>query len=311
MDPGIATVEEIDYEGLNHDSLAINMLAGSLAGISEHAVMFPVDSIKTRMQVLTTSPTAVYANMSEAFHRISSTEGTKRLWRGVASVILGAGPAHAVYFGTYELAKDMAGGNEGGYSFVATASAGALATVTSDALMNPFDVVKQRMQVHGSTFHSVPETFKAVYRHEGLGAFYISYPTTLTMTVPFTAVQFSTYEFIKDKLNPSGVYSPLTHVTAGGIAGAVAAAVTTPLDVCKTLLQTRGSSDDAAIRQARGMGDAFRIIWQRQGLKGFARGMTPRILTNVPSNALCWLSYEGFRFFLKGGHNASLKREGL
>jgi len=146
MESGPATVEEIDYEGLATDSLAINMLAGSLAGISEHAVMFPVDSIKvstisilpiervtalsssqrffftlqTRMQVLTTSPTAVYANMSDAFARISSTEGTRRLWRGVASVILGAGPAHAVYFGMYELAKDMAGGNEGGYSFVAT-----------------------------------------------------------------------------------------------------------------------------------------------------------------------------------------------
>ncbi|GAA6010166.1 hypothetical protein JCM11491_005372 [Sporobolomyces phaffii] len=305
MESGPATVEEIDYEGLNHDSLAINMLAGSLAGISEHAVMFPVDSIKTRMQVLTSSPTAVYANMSEAFTRISSTEGTRRLWRGVASVILGAGPAHAVYFGMYELAKDMAGGNEGGYSFVATASAGALATITSDALMNPFDVVKQRMQVHGSKFRSVPETFKTVYRTEGLGAFYVSYPTTLTMTVPFTAVQFSTYEFIKDKLNPSGVYSPLTHVTAGGIAGAVAAAVTTPLDVAKTLLQTRGTSDDAQIRKARGMGDAFRIIWERHGLKGFSRGLTPRILTNMPSNALCWLSYEGFRFFLRGGHNAS------
>lgn len=80
----------------------------------------------------------------------------------------------------------------------------------------------------------------------------------------------------------------MTHVTAGGIAGAVAAAVTTPLDVCKTLLQTRGTSDDAAIRNARGMGDAFRLIWERQGLSGFARGMTPRVLTNMPSNALCW-----------------------
>lgn len=94
--------------------------------------------------------------------------------------------------------------------------------------------------------------------------------------------------FFRDHLNPTGIYSPLTHVTAGGIAGAVAAAVTTPLDVCKTLLQTRGSSDDAAIRKARGMSDAFSIIWQRQGLAGFARGITPRILTNVPSNALCW-----------------------
>lgn len=37
---------EIDYEGLDHDSLAINMIAGAMAGIAEHAVMYPVDSIK-------------------------------------------------------------------------------------------------------------------------------------------------------------------------------------------------------------------------------------------------------------------------
>ncbi|KAI5481419.1 mitochondrial RNA splicing protein [Pseudohyphozyma bogoriensis] len=301
-----AHVEEIDYESLD-GSLAINMLAGAMAGISEHAVMYPVDSIKTRMQVLSTSPAAVYANMSDAFTRISSTEGTKRLWRGVASVILGAGPAHAVYFGTYELVKELAGGNEHGYSFVATASAGAAATVAADALMNPFDVVKQRMQVHGSAFKTVRGCFKSVYRTEGLSAFYVSYPTTLTMTVPFTAAQFATYEFLKEKFNPTNTYSPLTHVTAGGLAGAVAAAVTNPLDVCKTLLQTRGSSDDQTIRQARGMMDAFRIIWERQGAAGFARGLAPRVLTNMPSNALCWCSYEGFRFLMKGGANSSTR----
>ena len=74
---------------------------------------------------------------------------------------------------------------------------------------------------------------KSVYRAEGLAAFYVSYPTTITMTVPFTAVQFSAYEFLKGVLNPDGGYSPMTHVTAGGIAGGIAAAVTTPLDVAK------------------------------------------------------------------------------
>lgn len=40
---------EIDYEGLGDEgSVAVNMLAGAMAGISEHAVMYPVDSIKVR-----------------------------------------------------------------------------------------------------------------------------------------------------------------------------------------------------------------------------------------------------------------------
>ena len=153
------------------------------------------------------------------------------------------------------------------------------------------------MQVHGSPFRSGWVCAKTVFKSEGLGAFYVSYPTTLTMTVPFTAVQFTTYEFLKDTFNSSGTYSPLTHVSAGGLAGGVAAAVTTPLDVAKTLLQTRGHSDDKEIRGAKGMADAFKIILQRDGAKGFMRGLAPRVVTFMPSNALCWLSYEFFSEF--------------
>jgi len=271
------------------------MLAGALAGITEHAVMFPVDSIKTRMQVFATTPAAVYTGVGNAFSRISSTEGMRALWRGVSSVILGAGPAHAVHFGTYEAVKELMGANEAGNHWIATSVAGASATIASDALMNPFDVIKQRMQVHKSEFRSVFTCAKVVYRNEGLNAFYVSYPTTLTMTVPFTAVQFTVYEELKKLLNPSGAYSPVTHMIAGGLAGGVAAGVTTPLDVAKTLLQTRGSSSDMEIRNTRGMMDAFRIIWQRDGMKGFARGLSPRVMTFMPSNALCWLSYEFFK----------------
>lgn len=54
-------------------------------------------------------------------------------------MVMGAGPAHAVYFGTYEVAKDVMGGNRQGQQVLATAGAGAMATVASDALMNPFD----------------------------------------------------------------------------------------------------------------------------------------------------------------------------
>lgn len=152
-----------------------------------------------------------------------------------------------------------------------------------------YTVIKQRMQMHGSIYRNVSACANAIYRKEGLRAFYVSYPTTLTMTVPFTAVQFSTYESAKKILNPTGVYSPMTHAVAGGFAGAVAAALTTPLDVAKTLLQTRGTSTDPEIRRASGMLEAFRIIRTRDGLKGFVRGITPRVLTFMPSNALCWL----------------------
>jgi solute carrier family 25 iron transporter 28/37 len=288
--------EDPDYESLpSNAGLGVNMLAGALAGISEHAVMFPIDSIKTRMQVFATSPVAVYSGVGNAFTRISSTEGLRALWRGVSSVILGAGPAHAVHFGTLEAVKELAGGNEAGNQWLATSLAGGSATIASDAFMNPFDVVKQRMQVHQSQFRSVWACAHTVYRVEGLGAFYVSYPTTLAISIPFNAIQYTVYEHIKRFMNPRNDYSPQTHIMAGGIAGAVAGAVTNPLDVAKTMLQTRGVSADPEIRNVRGMFDALRVIWARDGVKGFGRGLTPRVLTIMPSSALCWMSYEFFK----------------
>lgn len=160
--------------------------------------------------------------------------------------------------------------------------------------MNPFDVIKQRMQIHGSTSRSLLDCATTVWRNEGLRAFYISYPTTLAMTVPFTALQFTAYEsmtkVMQRRRRPG--YDPLVHCTAGGLAGGFAAAATTPLDVIKTLLQTRGTSSEAEIRNARGLMAAAGIIWRRGGMAGFFRGMNARVVTAAPSTAICWSAYE-------------------
>jgi Mitochondrial carrier protein len=68
------------------------------------------------MQVVNPSPTAVYSGISNAMVTISRVEGFRTLWRGVSSVVVGAGPAHAVYFATYESVKQAMGGNAGGNS---------------------------------------------------------------------------------------------------------------------------------------------------------------------------------------------------
>ena len=146
------------------------------------------------------------------------------------------------------------------------------------------------MQVHGSNkmYKSISQCARTVYRAEGLAAFYVSYPTTLCMTVPFTALQFTAYESISKVINPTKSYDPFTHCVAGGLAGAFAAGLTTPLDVIKTLLQTRGTAHDAEIRSAKGLIVAASIIKRQYGWVGFCRGLWPRIITTMPSTAICW-----------------------
>ncbi|KAJ3209114.1 Fe(2+) transporter [Clydaea vesicula] len=281
---------DVEYESLESSSLLTNAMAGALAGITEHTVMYPIDSIKTRMQVVKPNPQAIYSGILNAISKISSTEGVATLWRG---------PAHALYFGMYEHCKVLFGAEGEKQNFLAIAAAGSCATIAADGFMNPFDVIKQRMQLHGNKFRSVAKCGLSVLKNEGISAFYVSLPTTLMMTIPFQAIHFSTYEFLRKNLNPSNTYDPKTHVISGGLAGAVAAAITNPLDVTKTLLQTKGSiKSDASLKNINGMFQGVKFIYEKNGWKGFTLGIRPRVLSHIPSTAICWTTVSNFSFLM-------------
>ncbi|CCF59104.1 hypothetical protein KAFR_0G00710 [Kazachstania africana CBS 2517] len=292
---------EIDYEALPSSSpLSHQLLAGAFAGIMEHSVLFPVDAIKTRIQCATLN-TAGSSSLLLQLSRISALEGSLALWKGVQSVILGAGPAHAVYFATYEFTKSHLIRPEDiqTHQPFKTAISGATATIMADALMNPFDTIKQRMQLKSSNL-SVWDISKSIYQKEGLKAFYYSYPTTLLMNIPFAACNFTIYESATKYLNPSDTYNPFVHCTAGGISGAACAALTTPLDCIKTVLQTRGSKDISSdiMRRADTFIKACDAIYSTLGWKGFWRGLKPRVIANMPATAISWTAYECAKHFL-------------
>lgn len=159
---------------------------------------------------------------------------------------------------------------------------------------NPITVIKQRMQIKNSSkmYRSLADCARYVYRTEGLGAFYVSYPTTLSMTVPFTALQFLAYESISTAMNPGKQYDPFTHCVAGAVAGGFAAGLTTPMDVIKTMLQTRGTASDAELRTVNGFKAGCQLLYRREGFRGFFKGVRPRIVTTMPSTAICWSAYE-------------------
>lgn len=313
---------EVDYEALPEDaSIVAHLSAGAFAGIMEHTVMYPIDSIKTRMQMVASGNPATSVILS--ISRISSTEGAYALWRGVSSVVVGAGPAHAVYFSVFEATKTMlvnrtTGSNSNkivtdeSHPLIAS-GAGIAATVASDALMTPFDVLKQRMQVgdkislqgatastntskvtntSGSKSVKLFRTAGSIYRREGLSAFYISYPTTLFTNIPFAALNFGFYEYLSSILNPDNTYNPYYHCVSGAIAGGIAAALTNPLDCIKTALQTRGISNNETMRSVNGFFSAAKALYRQGGMGAFGRGLRPRIIFNVPSTAISWTAYE-------------------
>ncbi|CCF58796.1 hypothetical protein KAFR_0F01990 [Kazachstania africana CBS 2517] len=293
--------DNINYESLPEDSsLYAQLLAGAFAGIMEHSVMFPIDALKTRIQANHMS-TKLLSQIS----KISASEGSFALWKGVQSVILGAGPAHAVYFGTYEFCKAHLIEKDKLHTHqpVKTAISGAMATIASDALLNPFDTIKQRMQL--ATRSKIWNTMKSIYKNEGFIAFYYSYPATIAMNIPFTALNFVVYESSIKLFNPTESYNPLIHCLSGGISGALAAATTTPLDVIKTTLQVRGSEKVQlqVLRKADTFNKAAVAIYKIYGWKGFLKGLKPRVIASIPATAISWTSYECAKHFLLPRHN--------
>jgi solute carrier family 25 iron transporter 28/37 len=193
------------------------------------------------MQCLKPNPNARYSGIVDALVKIVKHEGAFRPVRGMGVVAFGAGPAHALYFSCYEFIKNNFSGphHKPGDNARVNLVAGCFATILHDLVMVPSDVIKQRIQMYNSPYKSLIDCVIKVNRTEGFKAFFRSYFTQLSMNIPFQCTHLVTYDFLQSILNQRREYNPLSHCLSGALAGALAAAVTTPLDVCKTLINTQ------------------------------------------------------------------------
>lgn len=285
-----------DVEGMS----LREVIAGSVAGFTEHIGMFPFDTIKTRMQSEGLSFRAVVTQM--LYH-----ERWAHLYRGCAPVLCSAVPAHGAYFSIYEAMKRKLRGrnslDDGSTTAAGSSSssssshhhdrthhiilAAASATLAHDAVSIPFDVVKQRMQIDSEDrFRNSWHCFKSVVRKEGIGALFLSLPTTTIMNIPHVATQWIVYERMKRflRLQDEEENELAVHfVLAGLAAGSAAASVSTPLDNVKTRLQLgRNHTFSSAVRD----------IYANRGIAGFWRGVLPRMMNMAPSSALTLATFE-------------------
>uniref|UniRef100_H0UY62 Mitochondrial S-adenosylmethionine carrier protein n=1 Tax=Cavia porcellus TaxID=10141 RepID=H0UY62_CAVPO len=230
---------------MNQPGFMVSLVAGGVAGASVDLILFPLDTIKTRLQ----SP--------QGFKKAGGFRG---IYAGVPSTAIGSFPNAAAFFLTYEYVKWFLHIDTSSYwmpmKHMLAASAG---EVVACLIRVPSEVVKQRAQVSASarTFH----IFSNILYEEGIQGLYRGYKSTV--------LREALWSWRQDH-----VVDSWQSAVCGAFAGGFAAVITTPLDVAKTriMLAKAGSSTAGG-----NVISALQGVWRSQGLTGLFAGVIPRM----------------------------------
>ncbi|XP_043497610.1 S-adenosylmethionine mitochondrial carrier protein-like [Polistes fuscatus] len=242
--------------------LFTSIFAGASAGICVDTVLFPIDTIKTRLQ---------------SQHGFLQSGGFKGLYRGLYPVLIGSTPTAALFFVTYESTKVYAQPLVSErYRSLIHMGAASLSEMVACIVRVPVEVMKQRKQAY--LLDKGNFSMKFLYR---------GYWSTVLRDMPFSLIQFPLWEYFKNILSlyvQRDVY-PFESATCGSLAGTVSAALTTPLDVAKTRIMLANKMVQSSDLK---LSTTLRAIYTKEGLNGLFAGVNYRIM---------WIGIGGFIFF--------------
>lgn len=280
-----------------------------------------------------------------AFFALTASGFAKGLYAGFGAVFLGTAPTHALMFGAYrESARELTPDSPHPYalSLLLTLTTASFGEAISLATYVPTEVVAKRMQVAavgpGRHYRHAFHALSSISRVEGARGLYAGAAATALRDIPYTAVQLALYEAGKALvLGGGGVPDPTGGGGGGGggggakdiahgeggdggggdgvgfgvagglgaLAGGIAAAVTNPLDVVKTRLQTQPGGVE---RMYTGVFDCMRRVVREEGWGALGRGVGARVAWVAPSSAIVLAVFEATGRALGGGERARVAR---
>jgi solute carrier family 25 S-adenosylmethionine transporter 26 len=272
----------------SYSTFTTALLSGALAGTTVDLSLYPLDTLKTRLQ------------SSSGF---IASGGFTGVYRGVGSAIVGSAPGAALFFCTYEYTKtflsvrrksqEVIDGQIGEWSApLEHMLAASLGEVAACAVRVPTEVVKQRAQA-GQYPSSISALRGILGQHRIIRIpgvwmeLYRGWSVTIMREVPFTVIQFALWESMKEyRRRTSGKdgISAFESAIFGSASGAVAAGVTTPLDVLKTRMMLA--------KKKTALVPLLKEIIRDSGPRAFFAGIGPRVLWISAGGAIFLGSYQ-------------------
>lgn len=241
-------------------SIQAKVAAASFAGLFGTLMIYPLDMLKTTMQVYHHNPaTSGQSKLQGVFAHVKKLG----FYHGIAPALIGIIPEKAIKLTLNDTIREGLARRqnvpEKELSVLAGVLAGGLAGFAQCVITNPMEIVKINMQTSDANLAS---TVKSL----GLRGLYKGSSITLMRDVPFSVLFFPSYAYLRQHYFSNDLIS-------GAIAGGLAASIVTPIDVVKTRLQSAFSNATNA-----GAIEITKSIIREDGASALFRGVVPRAL---------------------------------
>ncbi|PWN50690.1 putative ODC2-mitochondrial 2-oxodicarboxylate carrier [Violaceomyces palustris] len=272
--------------------------AGAIAGVTELLCLYPLDVVKTRMQLqgkVEVPGTDRYNGMVDCFKKIIKNEGAGRLYRGLVPPLMLEAPKRAVKFAANDFwgktYKSLTGQEKmtQGLSVLTGCSAGA----TESVVVVPFELVKIRLQDRAQAhLYTGPwDVVRKIVQADGVLGLYAGLESTFWRHVLWNGGYFGCIHSVRSLLPAAnGKGEELrNNFVSGAIGGFVGTALNTPADVVKSRIQNSASGQ---ARKYNWTFPSMALIAREEGLAALYKGFTPKVLRLAPGGGVLLLVVE-------------------
>ncbi|EEH08039.1 mitochondrial 2-oxodicarboxylate [Histoplasma capsulatum G186AR] len=269
--------------------------AGAVAGISEILVMYPLDVVKTRVQLQEGAGAGeeAYKGMVDCFRKIIKNEGFSRLYRGITAPILMEAPKRATKFAANDswgsFYRNLFGMEKTNQPLAVLT--GATAGATESFVVVPFELVKIRLQDKASAgkYSGMLDVVSKIVKQEGPLALYNGLESTLWRHILWNAGYFGCIFQIRSQLpqpEPGNKTQQMRNdLIAGSIGGTAGTLVNTPMDVVKSRIQNSPKTA-GSVPKYNWAWPALGTIMREEGFGALYKGFTPKVLRLGPGGGI-------------------------